>query len=288
MTASRDFGHQRYRLRIARAASGERFGRPRTALTATRPFELSDLVAGRDGLAVVALQRDQRAQFLVGRRGGRLTAPQDLGPSTIYVAPPSLALATGGAVLAAWSPSIGSTAQAALLAPGAPRFEPAQTASAAGEPASYASAVAGPGGAGVAWTTTSVQSMPTPVTGQVRFARLNAGAFSVPATLAEGAISGVGQLALPRGGAAAAWRRYIDTTEPGDNDYFVDSQLFAHASPAGDSAARALSQLPAIAFRPVIGALGDRALVLWREAPVSRAARGCGSPSPARADGCGP
>ena len=268
MTASRDFGHQRYRLRLARAAAGERFGRARTALTAARPFELSGLVAGRDGLAVVALSRDQRAQFLVGRHRGRLAAPQDLGASTTYVAPPSLALAAGGAVLAAWSPSIGSTAQAALLARGARRFEAARTVSAAGEPASYAGAVAGPGGAGVAWTRASVQSMPAPVAGQVRFARLQAGAFSAPVTLAEGAISGAGQLALPRGGAATTWRQYVDKTEPGDSDYFVNSQLFAQSPLAGDTAPRALSQLPAIAFRPVIGALGDRALVLWREAPV--------------------
>ena len=96
--------------------------------------------------------------------------------------------------------------------------------SAAGEPASYAGAVAGPGGAGVAWTMASVQNMPAPVAGQVRFARLQAGAFSAPVTLAEGAISGAGQLALPRGGAATTWRQYVDKTEPGDSDYFVNSQ----------------------------------------------------------------
>ncbi len=272
LTGTRSFDDQRYRLRIARARAGERFGRSLTALSATQPLELSDVVAGRDGLAVVALQRGQRAQVLVGRRGGRLTAPQDLGPSTTYVAPPSLALATGGTVIAAWSPSIGSTAQAALLAPRAGRFQAPRTVSAAGEPASYAGAVAGPGGAGVAWTTSSTQSLPTAVSARMRIARLNAGAagFAAPVTLAEGAISGVGQVALPRAGAASTWRRYVDKTEPGDSDYFVDSQLIAHAPLAGDTAPRALSQLPAIAFRPVIGALGDRALILWREAPVVR------------------
>jgi hypothetical protein len=268
-TATRRFEHVTYRLRVARAAPGARFGRPRTALTTRRPFELGGLVAGREGLAVLALHRDERVQVLVGRRGGRLSAPQDLGASTVYVAAPSLALASSGIVLAAWSPTLGSTAQAAILAPGHRRFAPARSVSAAGEVASYAGTVAGPSGAGVAWTTYSVQSMPSPVAGRVRFARLSsAGEFQAPATLADVTISGAGQVALPRGGAVTTWRRYIDKTVPGDSDYFVDSQLFARSLLSPDTTPRALSELPAAAFRPVIGAVGRRALVAWREAPV--------------------
>lgn len=269
-TASRRFERARYRVRIARAAAGKRFERPRTALSVTRPFELTGLVAGRDGLAVVALRRDERAQVVVWRHRERFAAPQDLGSSTVYVAAPSLALAPGGGVLAAWSPTSASTAQAALLAPRARRFKAARSVSAAGEAASYAGAVAGPGGVGVSWTTNSVHNSPAPVGGRLRFARLKsaAGDFSAPVTLADVTISGAGQVALPRGGAATTWRQYIDKTVPGDSDYFVNSQLFAHAPVSGDTAARTLSQLPAVAFRPVIGALGDRALIAWREAPV--------------------
>jgi hypothetical protein len=271
MTATRRFEHFRYRLRVARAPTGKRFERPRTALSATRPFELTGLVAGRDGLAVVGLRRDERMQVVVARQGAAIAAPQDLGPSTVYAAPPSLAVAPGGSVLAAWSPTSASTAQAALLAPRGRRFGAARAVSAAGEAASYAGAVAGPGGVGVAWTTYSVKDIPWPVGGHVRFARLNssAGDFAAPVTLADVTISGAAQVALPRGGATTTWRQYIDKTVPGDSDFFINSQLFAHAPLTGDTASRALSQLPAIAFRPVIGALGDRALIAWREAPVS-------------------
>jgi len=272
----RHYGRWRYRLRVARAPAGRRFERPRTLLSTPRHFELTGLVAGRNGLAVVGLHRDERVQVIVARPGAPRAAPQDLGSSRVYVAPPSLALGPGGGVLAAWSPTSASAARAALLAPRGRRFRVARAVSAAGEVASYAGAVAGPGGAGVAWTKPPsvpgepAQSYPWPVAGRVRFARLNsrAGHFSAPVTLADVTISGAGQVALPRGGAAAAWRQYIEKTVSGDSDFLVNSQLFAHAPFTGDTAARALSQLPAIAFRPVIGALGDRALIAWREVPV--------------------
>ena len=271
--ATRRSGHARYRLRVARAPAGLRFERPRTLLSTRRHVELTGLVAERDGLAVVALRRDERVQVIVARPGAARPAPQDLGSSTVYVAPPSLVPIRGGGVLAAWSPTSASAARAALLAPRGRRFRAARAVSAAGEVARYAAAVAGPGGAGVAWTIRpSVpgepqQSYPWPVAGRVRFARLNSptGHFSAPVTLADVTISGAGQVALPRGGAATTWRQYIEKTVSGDSDFLINSQLFAHAPFTGNTAARALSQLPAIAFRPVIGALGDRALIAWRE-----------------------
>ena len=269
-TATRTYAHPLYRLRVARALPGHRFGRPRTALRTTRPYDVSGLVAGRGGLAVVALRRDERAQVLVGRRGRPLGRPRDLGASIVYAAPPSLALSSRGIVLAAWSPGVASIARVALLAPDAARFGAARTLSETGESASYAAAVAGPGGAGVAWTTHAMALFPTPDSGRVRFARLSStGTFAAPATLADVTITGVGQVALPRGGAAATWRTYIDKTFPGDSDYYVDSQLFAHAALTGDPATRTLSQLPAAAFRPVVAALGSRALIVWREAAVT-------------------
>jgi hypothetical protein len=271
MAAGPRFEHPRYRLRVAHATTSGGFERSRTLLSASRPFEITGLVAARGGLAVVALRRDERMQVVLTRRRSRRPIVQDLGPSTVYVAPASLALAPRGGVLAAWSPTYGSTAQAALLAARGHRFAAARTVSAAGEVASYAGAVAGPGGAGVAWTATAAQIYPAPVAGRLRFARLTsaAGGFAAPVTLADAKISGVGQVVLPRGRAAATWRRYIDVTEPGDSDKFVDAQLFARTTPDSDPAPRALSQLPAIAFAPVSGALRDRALIAWREAPVA-------------------
>ncbi|MGH2898362.1 MAG: hypothetical protein ACRDMZ_06780, partial [Solirubrobacteraceae bacterium] len=103
-TFRRDYGHPRRRLRIASATPRGRFGRARTLLVASgRSLEIDALVVGRGGLAVLALQRDDAVEMLVGRARGRFGARQPIGTSAIFAAPPTLALAPGGAVVAAWS-----------------------------------------------------------------------------------------------------------------------------------------------------------------------------------------
>jgi hypothetical protein len=88
-------------------------------------------------------------------------------------------------------------------------------------------------------------------------------------TIAGDGANGAPAIAIPRLGITTAWRRYDVRTEPGDSDYFVNSRLAATASWIRDPGSRALSQLPALAVRPVLAALADRALVAWRDAPAS-------------------
>jgi len=268
-TFSSDFSHARRRLRVAAAAPRGQFGAARTVLTTARPLDIDALVAGRGGLIVLALQRSDAVEVLVLRDGGRFRAPQRIGTSTIFAAPPTLALASRGLVVAAWSPAFDSAAQAAVLPTGGLRFLGARPVSPPGQPTSYARAVAGPGGAGVVWSSGS-SSGPPSATGSVGFARLrrDASALAAPETVAAVRISGAPSGAITRRGLATVWRHYIDETVPGDSDFFVNSRVAATASWTGDVAPRRLSEPPASAFRPVIAALGDRALVAWREAPA--------------------
>lgn len=268
-TARRDFSRSVTRVRIATAQPGGRFGRPRTPLRTTAPsLSLNALVAGRDGLVVLSLLRDDAVEVLVGR-GGRFGARQRIGTSTLYVTPPTLALAPTGAVIAAWSPTFGSAAQAAILPQRARRFLATHPISGPGLPASHARAVAGPGGAGVAWTSGSPFDAPSSP-GSVRFARLrtDAAAFAAPVALADVSISGAPAVGIARPGVAGAWRHYGVRTEPGDSDFFVNSRVAASASWIAGPTPRRLSELPALALRPVVAALPDRVLIAWREAPV--------------------
>ena len=64
-----------------------------------------------------------------------------------------------------------------------------------------------------------------------------------------------------------AWRHYTTVTEPGDNDSFSASRIAAAASWLGGAAPRRLTEPPALAHRPAVAALSDRALIAWRQAP---------------------
>ncbi len=86
--------------------------------------------------------------------------------------------------------------------------------------------------------------------------------------MADDNLSGGPQLALPRLGIATAWRQYEVVGEPGDNDFFRNPRLFATASWLAGAGRQALSQPPALALRPALAALPDRALVAWEEVPA--------------------
>ena len=260
-------GSVRRQARIAIAQAGERFGRPRTLL---RPapdstLYLAGLVAGARGLVVLCLERGNRVEVLVRRAGGdRFAAPQRIGTATSFDAPPTLALAPDGKVLAAWTSQVDGTAKGSVLRRGGVRFGPARTVSAAGEATEFARAVAGPGGAGVAWKQTT-----SPITA-LRFARLRSAdrTFAPAVTLADARINGAPHVALPRPGIATAWRDYEVITEPGDNDFFRNPRLSATASWLGVNGPRALSALPALALRPALAALPGQALIAWEEVPA--------------------
>lgn len=268
-TVARRDGQPRYRLRFAIAPDGERFGRAHTLLSSARSqVELTGLLAGRRGLVVISWKRGQRV-FVAVRRGARgFGAHQPIASDSDYGAPPTLALSPGGSVVIGWSPVAQPAAQAAILRAGALRFGPAQTVSAPGEPAYLARAVAGPGGAGVAWSLSGPFGLPA--RGTLRFARLGAGAgFAPPVTLADVHADGGPQVALPKLGVFTAWRHYTSVTEPGDNDMFSASRVAAAASWVGGAAPRRLSEPPALAHRPAVAALADRALIAWQQEPGS-------------------
>lgn len=267
-TVTRRDGQPSYRLRVATAPDGRSFGRPRTLLTSARSqLELTAIVAGRGGLAVLGWRRGNRVEVAV-RRNGRFARPQRLSASSAYGVPPSLASAPGGAVVAAWSPAEGSAARAAVLPARARRFNRALSLSAPGEPANHARAAGGPGGAGVAWTVAS--PIGSPARGTLRFARLRtaAGTFAAPVTLADADASGGPHVAIPRVGIATAWRHLTIVSEAGDNDYIRTSRLAAAASWLNRAAPRRLSEPPALAARPALAALGDRALIAWEQTPA--------------------
>ncbi|CAN5160172.1 hypothetical protein BH20ACT16_BH20ACT16_02390 [soil metagenome] len=214
--AKRD-GPVRRQVRIATAPAGKRFGRPQTVLVGSTngTLYLAGLVVGDRGLTALCLERGNRVEVLVRRRVGARFAPrQQIGGDTPFEAPPSLALAPDGKILAAWTSQRDATAKGSVLRKGGLRFGPARTVSPPGEPTAYARAVAGPGGAGVSWRHSASPSTP------VRFARLRTAdrTFTAPVTLADVPISGAPQVALPRLGFATAWRNYEVVTESGDND----------------------------------------------------------------------
>lgn len=260
--AKRD-GPVRRQVRVATAPTGTRFGRPQTVLVGSpnSTLYLAGLVAGDRGLTVLCLERGNRVEVLVRRRAGaRFAARQQIGGATPFEAPPTLALAPDGKVLAAWTSQVDGTAKGSVLRRRGLRFGPARTVSVPGEPTGFARAVAGPGGAGVAWRQTAPNT-------SVRFARLRAAdrSFAAPVTVADVRIGGAAHVALPRPGIAAAWRNYEVITEPGDNDYFRNPMLSATAPWLGANGPRALSVLPALALRPALAALPDRALIAWEE-----------------------
>ena len=86
-------------------------------------------------------------------------------------------------------------------------------------------------------------------------------------TLASVGADGAPHVALPRLGVATTWRHTSITSEPGDTDSITASRLAAAASWLDGASPRRLSEPPSLAFRPVLAALGDRALVAWMEAP---------------------
>ncbi|HVF79093.1 MAG TPA: hypothetical protein VNA28_12420 [Solirubrobacteraceae bacterium] len=265
--AKRD-GPVRRQVRVATAPAGKRFGRPLTVLAGSlnSTLYLAGLVVGDRGLTVLCLERGNRVEILVRRRVGARFAPrQRIGGDTPFEAPPTLALAPDGKILAAWTTQSDATAKGSVLRKRGLRFGPAQTLSPPGEPTAFARAVAGPGGAGVAWRHTASPSSP------VRFARLRAAdrTFAAPVTVADVRISGAPHVAIPRIGLVAAWRNYEVVSEPGDNDYFRNPRLTATASWLGAIGPRALTALPALALRPALAALADRALVAWQEVPPS-------------------
>ena len=265
--ASKDFGRSEYRLRVATARAGHRFGRPQTALLLAQSFSLEGLVAGRDGLTVLGLLRGHKVEVAVRRGAGRFSRRQAIGSSRSYVAPPTFALAPSGAVVAAWTPANATPAMASVLAPRARRFRPAVAVSTAGEATDYGRAVAGPGGAGVAWIVARTDDPAAPR--RPRFARLHRTGvtFAAPVTIADVNASGGPHVAISRLGLATAWRHYGVHTEPGDSDSLTSSRVAANASWLADTTPRRLTEPPSLAARPVTAALGDRALIAWREIP---------------------
>ena len=256
-----------YRLRVSTASSSGSFGRARTLLSSSSSqLSLTGAVAGRRGRAVLSWLRGSRVEVAV-RSGSRFGSPQVIGSSSDFDGPPQLAMSAGGTAVAAWSPTVGSAAMASVLRPAGRRFGTARRVSAPGEHTAYARAVAGPGGAGVAWTVDAPSA--APAAGVLRFARMRtaAGVFAAPVTLTSVDTDGAPHLALPRLGVLAAWRQFTTHTEPGDTDSITASRLEASSSWLDGAAPRRLSEPPALALRPVLAALGDRALVAWLEAP---------------------
>lgn len=266
-TVARRDGQPSYRLRVSTTSSNGSFRRPRT-LVSSRSSQLAlfGVVAGRRGRAVVGWLRGNRVEVVL-RRGSRIGAPRVIGSSRDFDGPPQLAMSTSGAAIAAWTPARGSAAMASVLRATGRRFGRARRVSSAGEPTAYARAVAGPGGAGVAWTAAAPST--DPASGVLRLARLRTGAgtFAAPVTIAGLDTDGAPHVALPRLGVVTAWRQFTTHTEPGDTDSITASRLEASASWVAGAAPRRLSEPPALALRPVPAALGDRALVAWREAP---------------------
>jgi len=268
-TVARRDAQPSYRVRVAIAPDGERFGRARTLLSSSRSrVELTGLIAGRRGLAVVSWRRGPWTLVAVRRGSKGFGAHQRVAGSTDYGSPVTLALSPGGSVVAGWSTADAPTAQAAVLRAGGRRFGAARTVSAPGEAARFGRAVAGPGGAGVAWSVAT--RFGDAANRALRFARLSsATGFAAPVTLADVDASGGPQVALPRLGVLTAWRHYSTETEPGDNDSLSASRIAAAASWAGGAAPRRLSEPPALARRPAVAALSDRALIAWQQAPGS-------------------
>jgi len=266
-TVARRDAQPSYRLRVSTTSSNGSFRRPSTLVSSrSSQLALTGVVAGRRGRAVVSWLRGNRVEVFV-RRASRFGARQVIGSSRDFDGPPELAMSPSGAAVAAWTPTPGSSAMASVLRATGQRFGRARRVSSAGERTAYARAVAGPGGTGVAWTVAAPST--APAAGVLRFARMRsgAGAFAAPVTIAALDTDGAPHVALPRLGVATAWRHFTVHTEPGDTDSITASRLQASASWLAGAAPRGLSESPSLALRPVLAALGDRALVAWREAP---------------------
>jgi len=264
--ASRD-GQPSYRLRVSTASPNGSFGSPRTLMSSrSSQLTLTGAVAHRGRRAVLSWLRGNRVEVAV-RSGSRFGTPRTIGSSRDYDGPPQLAISAGGTAVAAWSPTQGSAAMASVLRPTGRRFGVARSVSAPGERTAYARAVAGPGGTGVAWTVEAPSAIPA--AGVLRFARMRtaAGTFAAPATLASLDTDGAPHVALPRLGVTTAWRQFTTHTEPGDTDSITASRLDGASSWLGGAAPKRLSEPRSLALRPVLAALGDRALVAWLEAP---------------------
>ena len=189
-TVPRPDAQPSYRVRVAIAPDGARFGRAHTLVSATTGrVELTGLIAGRRGLAVVSWRRGERTLAAVRRGSKGFGSHQAIAGGTDYGSPVTLALSPGGAVVAGWSSVQAPTAQAAILRAGGRRFGTARTVSAPGESARFGRAVAGPGGAGVAWSLAT--RFGDPANGTLRFARLrSADGFAAPVTLAGAGADG--------------------------------------------------------------------------------------------------
>ncbi len=270
-TVARRDAQPYYRVRVALAADGQRFGRAHTLVSASQGrVELTGLVAGRRGLAVVSWRRGERTLAAVRRGSTGFGEHQTIAGSTDYGSPVALALSPGGAVVAGWSSVTAPTAQAAVLRVDGRRFGSSRIVSAPGESARFGRAVAGPGGAGVAWSLAT--RFGDRANGTLRFARLrDAGGFATPVTLAGVGADGAPHVALPKLGVLTAWRHYTTVTEPGDNDSLSDSRIAAAASWVAGATPQRLTEPPALARRPVVAALADRALIAWQQAPGSDA-----------------
>jgi hypothetical protein len=207
------------------------------------------------------------------RRGGAgFGRPQRLGTAGFASsAPPTLALAPTGAVVAAWmvrGPQRASV-RAATLRPGARRFGAARLIS-GGDDADDVGVFSGPGGAAVSW------SNARPAAGALmalRLARLRAnGTLAAPHTIAlvePGAaqleVDGL-QLGFPLAGPVAAWQVFHDISEAGDgnkDDTRIDSvigrgtNVFHAPQPRTPPGAET--------GLPVVAALSGSMLLAWPE-----------------------
>jgi hypothetical protein len=271
-------------LRVAIAPPGRRFAAAQTLSRASfrqgfaPRIELIGVIAGPDGRAVVSWtlrpgDRSSTASLRAAVRmpGGRFGAPQSLGPFSIVFSSRSaaaLALAPSGTIVAAWRPGARPTAAAATLRAGRQRFGATRTIS-GDDAADHVQAVAGPGGAAVSWSDDR-RMIGSPI--GLRLARLRRdGTLGVPATMAAvdtagGALEVNGpQVAFPLAGPVAAWQVFRDISEGGDGA--MDSTRI-DATGAGDGGPLApltLSTAGALTSGPAVGALSDRALVVWRE-----------------------
>jgi hypothetical protein len=277
---------RRDQLRVATAAPGRGFGRPQTLLSvgARRGYvpriALVGVVAGPRGRAVVAWSRhhDRGGSDLrvaVRPREGRFGSPQTLRAGFSQA---QLALAPPGTVVVAWLQAARDGSRpavaAAQLPAGARRFRAARTLSGSDAPTT-ASAAAGPGGAGVAWTDHR-RSTTTPI--RVRLARLRRdGTFAPPVTVA--AVDPTPRalqvdrptVAFPLAGPVASWHVLHDISEAGDGriDMTRVDAAISRERGAAFLAPSTLSTTGPVCGPPVAAALLDRALVAWPEQVTS-------------------
>lgn len=272
----------RDQLRVAIAPRGRGF-RPARTLARVRgrngyvpEIKVTGLVASPHGRVVVAWSLDRPgspSMHAAVRTRGRFGTPQRLGTiGFASSAPPSLALAPSGAVVAAWllrGSDERSSVRAATLRPRARRFGAARLISGADD-ADDVGLFAGPGGAAVTW------SNGRPAPGHLmplRMARLRRdGALAAPQTFAlvepgpqALEVDGL-QLGFPLAGPVAAWQVFHDISEAGDgakNQTRIDTMIGRGSNVF--HAPQTRTSPGAQTGLPVVAALADRMLLAWRE-----------------------